>query len=97
MNDPMLPVLRGLERELSIPPRQDPRGYASPQHREPQGEIDPVVKGLLTHLPVAGSVWPSAERTLWLELLEGTFRMIYVETEKGAGPQPDAPTTSTTP
>jgi len=43
--------------------------------------IDPIIDGLLDRLPKAGDVWPQAERKLWLELLEGSFRLIYKDTE----------------
>lgn len=82
--------------DLSSPPRQSAETYAPPSYRQSDDEIDPVVRGLLTHLPPAESVWPAAERKLWLELLEGTFRMIYreaptsvLEQHAGAGPAAD--------
>jgi hypothetical protein len=28
---------------------------------------------------VSGEVWPEAERKLWLQLLEGSFKLIYKE------------------
>ena len=77
------PMLRSLEREitapLSAPPRQAARDYAPPDYRPPGEEIDPVIKGLLTHLPTSGSVWPAADRKQWLELMEGSFRLIFKE------------------
>ncbi len=39
--------------------------------------IDPIIQGLLARLPKAGDVWPEAERKLWLQLLEGSFKLIY--------------------
>jgi hypothetical protein len=39
--------------------------------------IDPIIDGLLARLPKAGETWPQSERKLWLELLEGSFRLIY--------------------
>jgi hypothetical protein len=44
--------------------------------------IDPIIAGLLARLPKSGDVWPIAERKLWLQLLEGSFQLIY----KDAGP-----------
>ena len=79
MDQRLEPVLHNLEREITAPPRQFASDYAPPGDA-----IDPVVKGLLTHLPATGSVWPEAERKLWLELLAGSFRMIYREAEKPA-------------
>lgn len=40
-------------------------------------EIDPIIQGLLSRLPRSGDVWPEADRKLWLELLEGSFRLNY--------------------
>jgi hypothetical protein len=31
----------------------------------------------LKRLPKSGDVWPEAERKLWLQLLEGSFKLIY--------------------
>jgi hypothetical protein len=39
--------------------------------------IDPIIGGLLKRLPQSGDVWPEAERKLWLQLLEGSFKLIY--------------------
>jgi hypothetical protein len=40
-------------------------------------DIDPIIRGLLMRLPKSGSVWPEDERKLWLQLLEGSFKLIY--------------------
>ena len=39
--------------------------------------IDPIIAGLLKRLPKSGDVWLEAERKLWLQLLEGSFKLIY--------------------
>ncbi len=39
--------------------------------------IDPIIQGLLSRLPKSGDVWPEADRKLWLQLLEGSFKLIY--------------------
>ena len=39
--------------------------------------VDPIIAGLLKRLPKSGDVWPESERKLWLELLSGSFRLIY--------------------
>lgn len=39
--------------------------------------LDPIIRGLISRLPKAGDVWPSAERKLWLEILENTFKLVY--------------------
>ena len=36
-----------------------------------------IIKGLLARLPKSGDVWPEADRVLWLELLKGSFKLIY--------------------
>jgi hypothetical protein len=40
-------------------------------------KIDPIIQGLLGRLPPSGSQWRMADRKLWLELLEGSFELIY--------------------
>jgi hypothetical protein len=50
--------------------------------------LDPIIAGLLKRLPKSGDVWPDSERKLWLQLLEGSFKLIY----KDAGePRPRDP------
>lgn len=48
---------------------------------EPYFEIDPIINGLIRRLPASGGVWPPAERKLWLEILENTFRLVYDDGE----------------
>ena len=40
--------------------------------------------GLLARLPKTGDVWSESERTLWLELLKGSFKLIYRDDDKRA-------------
>jgi hypothetical protein len=63
-------------------------------------EIDPIIKGLLdqserligmgryaqllARLPRSGAQWPKAQRKLWLQLLEGSFDLIYTEKDEAA-------------
>jgi hypothetical protein len=47
----------------------------------PPPPIDPIIQGLLARLPRAGDAWPDAERKLWLQLLEGSFKLIYKDKE----------------
>jgi hypothetical protein len=49
-------------------------------------EIDPIIRGLLARLPKSGDVWPEAERKLWLQLLEGSFRLIYKDKRELSSP-----------
>jgi hypothetical protein len=39
--------------------------------------VDPIIAGLLKRLPKSGEIWPETERKLWLQLLEGSFKLIY--------------------
>ena len=50
--------------------------------------IDLIITGLLKRLPKSGDVWPVAERKLWLELLSGSFDLIY-KTEDKANMSPN--------
>ena len=45
-------------------------------------DIDPIIRGLLARLPQSGDVWPEIERKLWLQLLEGSFKLIYKDSEE---------------
>jgi hypothetical protein len=47
-------------------------------------EIDPIIQGLLARLPRSGDIWPEAERKLWLQLLEGSFKLIYKDKDTNA-------------
>ncbi|MBR0973660.1 hypothetical protein [Bradyrhizobium japonicum] len=42
-----------------------------------QPPIDPIIAGLLARLPKSGEIWPETDRKLWLQLLEGSFKLIY--------------------
>ena len=48
--------------------------------------IDPIIGGLLKRLPPTGDVWPEPDRKLWLQLLEGSFKLIYKD---NLGPLPE--------
>jgi hypothetical protein len=39
--------------------------------------LDPIIQGLLARLPGSAEVWPVEERKLWMQLLEGSFKLIY--------------------
>jgi hypothetical protein len=41
----------------------------------------PIIAGLLKRLPKSGEDWPKAHRKLWLQLLEGSFDLIYKDGE----------------
>ena len=43
--------------------------------------IDPIIGGLLKRLPPSGETWPKAQRKLWLQLLEGSFDLIYKDSD----------------
>jgi len=51
-------------------------------------DIDPIIRGLLVRLPKSGAVWPEAERKLWLQLLEGSFKLIYKDAGVKLPPPP---------
>ena len=52
-------------------------GGGSGGDENPPGIDDPIIGGLLKRLPKTGDVWPEADRKLWLQLLEGSFKLIY--------------------
>lgn len=56
-----------------------------------QPPIDPIIAGLLARLPKSGDVWPESERKLWIQLLEGSFKLIYEDTSPSALPPVPVP------
>jgi hypothetical protein len=50
---------------------------------QPPSSVDPIIQGLLARLPASGAVWPEQERNLWLELLKGSFKLIYQDSGGG--------------
>lgn len=42
-------------------------------------ELDPLIDALLEHLPAPGDHWPKEDRTLWLQILDLSFKLIYSE------------------
>jgi hypothetical protein len=55
-------------------------GQWLPQKDEGQRDppdIAPIIEGLLKRLPKSGDVWPEADQKLWLQLFEGSFKLIY--------------------
>jgi hypothetical protein len=69
-------IVQGEVRNDKPPVDQERRGGNSGGNDEPP-EIDPIIAGLLKRLPLSGDVWPEVERKLWLQLLEGSFKLIY--------------------
>jgi hypothetical protein len=59
-------------------PQEDRGGNSVTGWDEPP-RIDPINQGLLGRLPKSGEVWPENERQLWLDLLAGSFKLIYKE------------------
>jgi hypothetical protein len=55
----------------------DKNGNGSGDGSGGKSDIDPIILGLLARLPKSGDVWPEAQRELWLELLKGSFKLIY--------------------
>ena len=45
-------------------------------------DLDPIILGLIHRLPATGDVWPMRHRKQWLELMAGTFNLVY-EDEDG--------------
>ena len=70
-------------------PAVEQEGRQTPKKEEGGGAggdlppIDPIIAGLLKRLPNAGDVWPDDERKLWLQLLEGSFKLIYKDKPSG--------------
>lgn len=63
-------------REVPEPVAEETRNGGNSGGGPPSG-VDPIIQGLLARLPQSGEVWPETERNLWLELLKGSFKLIY--------------------
>ncbi|WP_407156360.1 hypothetical protein [Bradyrhizobium sp. STM 3557] len=70
-------------QEERAPARDDDLGNGNGAGGGNQPPIDPIIAGLLARLPRSGEVWPEAERALWLQLLEGSFKLIYKDRPSG--------------
>lgn len=66
--------------------RQQPEDKRTGGGGDGPTDIDPIIAGLLKRLPKSGEVWPEAERKLWLQLLEGSFKLIYKDAEPAQRP-----------
>ena len=40
-------------------------------------KLDPLIRALLSHVPMPHSVWPPQERQKWIALLSEAFGVIY--------------------
>ncbi|MBZ9754032.1 winged helix-turn-helix domain-containing protein [Mesorhizobium sp. ESP6-5] len=47
-------------------------------------DVDPIIRGLIARLPPSGSIWPSNERELWLNILKSSFQLVYKDSESTA-------------
>jgi hypothetical protein len=41
--------------------------------------LDPIIDALLDHLPAPGDYWPTDQRKKWLQMIELSFDIIYVD------------------
>jgi hypothetical protein len=57
----------------------------------PPETVDPIVAGLLDHLPKPGAVWPRSQRQLFVKLLEGSFELIYKDDTPAVVPAKQEP------
>ena len=59
---------------------------------EPTGaELDPIIDGLLTHLPAPGDPFPRKERDLWMQIMGLTLELVYPDDEEAEGGEPAEP------
>lgn len=85
-------VMPGFATQVAQPPTPEPEhgggngGGAGGGGK--QFDVDPIIRGLLERLPPSGDVWPDADRKLWLQLLEGSFKLIYKDKTAALPPPP---------
>jgi hypothetical protein len=72
-------VAGGDQRRDTPPPPPDKNGGGNDGNGggKPPPDVDPIIQGLLARLPKTGEIWPEEERALWLDLLKGSFKLIY--------------------
>jgi len=70
------------------PPDHDSGGGGGGGGGGKQFDVDPIIRGLLERLPPSGQVWADQERKLWLQLLEGSFKLIYKNKPAALPPPP---------
>lgn len=75
------PGLAGAKADQE-PERQTFRRHGGGGGDDPP-DMDPIIAGLLKRLPKSGEVWPEAQRKLWLDLLENSFKLIYQDGASG--------------
>ena len=61
-----------------------------PDNNQNAMELDPLIEALLEHLPAPGDHFPKEDRTLWLQILELSFKLIYDEQPPETGDEPPA-------
>jgi hypothetical protein len=71
------PGIAGEERREKPETKDRKGGSDGGDGKPPVADVDPIISGLLARLPKSGEVWPEEERELWLELLKGSFKLIY--------------------
>jgi hypothetical protein len=79
----VMPGIAGAPQRDEEKPRDEGNGSGNGGGGDPPA-IDPIIAGLLKRLPKSGAEWPKAQRKLWLQLLEGSFDLIYIDKEKAA-------------
>ena len=76
------------EEGLETPPADEGKGDGGAtggQSGSSDKKIDPIIRALLAHLPPPKSVWPNDAREAWLNLLKGSFALIYKEGGQNSG------------
>jgi hypothetical protein len=66
-------------------------GLFEPRSPTSAPPVDPIVAGLLDHLPKPGAVWPRSQRQLFVKLLEGSFELIYKDDTPAVVPAKQEP------
>lgn len=73
---PAVATMKELARD-ETPPEELHGGGGNGSGGGAPPDVDPIIRGLLARLPKSGEVWPVSDRKLWLQLLEGSFQLIY--------------------
>jgi hypothetical protein len=78
-------------------PKPKLASQAEPPNNGNNLELDPLIDALLEHLPAPGDHWPKENRTLWLQILDLSFKLIYSEHPLEGTGEPNEPGYEATP
>jgi hypothetical protein len=78
-----MPKRKLASRQVRPGPIDEPEPEAEESER-----LDPIIAGLLNHLPPPGDFWHPNDRKIWLDALTTALKLIYPEESDGTPNNP---------